>query len=198
MPSQCVCHHSFTAHNVAKGGRCAFCSCKQYCEPDHPEFAPEPISEDALRAVDVLLGNQAFKEVRREYLIEFVRQGERKLFLEGATLMEQGAASDCLYVLLKGLVRVDREVEGQSILLAQLGAGDVVGEMGVFIGAPRSATVTALDDLETLQLDAASLKTTFEENAAVLLAIMRLVSERAQTTDELVEMSLSVALAQLT
>jgi CRP-like cAMP-binding protein len=100
-------------------------------------------------------------------------------------------------VLLKGIVKVEREVNGHALKLAELGSGDVIGEMGVFIGAPRSATVTALEDLETLQLDATSLKTTFEENAAVLLAIMRLVSERAQTTDELVEMSLSVALTQL-
>lgn len=159
--------------------------------------ASQPISEDALRAVDLLLGNDAFKDVRREYLLEFVREGQRKLFLDGAVLMQQGAPSDCLYVLLRGSVKIEREVDRTAILLAQLERGDVVGEMGVLIGAPRSATVTALEDLETLQLDAASLKTTFEENAAVLLAIMRLVSERAQTTDELVEMSLSVALAQL-
>lgn len=197
MPSPCVCHHSFTAHSIARGGGCAFCSCKEYREPKIAPIEPLPLSSDALRAVDLLSGNDSFKNVREEYLVEFVRQGQRKRFLDGAQLMEQGQPSDCLYVLLKGLVKVERDLSGQAIKLAELGPGDVVGEMGVFIGAPRSATVTALEDLETLQLDATSLKGTFEENAAVLLAIMRLVSERARTTDELVEMSLSVALAQL-
>ena len=197
MPGPCVCHHSFTAHNVSAGKGCAFCSCETYQEPGQPAAGPRELSAEALRAVELLAGNDAFKQVRQEYLLEFVREGQRKLFLDGAVLMQQGEPSDCLYVLMKGSVKVEREGSGNSIMLAQLGPGDVVGEMGVFIGAARSATVTAIEDLDTLQLDAASLKATFEENAAVLLAIMRLVSERAQTTDELVEMSLSVALAQL-
>jgi CRP-like cAMP-binding protein len=197
MRSPCVCHHSFTAHNVATGGRCAFCTCKQYRQPATAEVEVQPLSDDALRAVELLQRNEGFRDVRREFLTEFVREGRRKLFMDGAMLMQQGQASDCLYVLLRGTVKVEREVNGGVITLAELGPGDVVGEMGVLIGAPRSATVTALEDLETVQLDGPSLKATFEQNAAVLLAIMRLVSERAKTTDELVEMSLSVALTQL-
>ena len=81
--------------------------------------------------------------------------------------MQQGAASHCLHILVEGHVRVDRD-RGQTVQ-AGLGPGDVVGEMGVLTGAPRSATVTAIDEVETLELSADELTDIFREDHLVVL-----------------------------
>jgi len=54
-------------------------------------------------------------------------------------VMERGAASDELALVLSGALRV-QTAAGQSV---ELGAGQTVGEMGVITGRPRSAAVQA-------------------------------------------------------
>ena len=200
LTTPCVCRHSFTAHKIGKAKGCSFCTCEAFRDPaDAPPPPPQPLSDRALKALEILSRNPSFKHVASEHLAEIARGGQRRLFLAGAHLMEQGEASDSLHILVKGTVRVERIMAGREpLLLADLSAGDIVGEMGVLNGDPRSATVTAEEDIETLELTAPQLKKIFQEDPDILLAIMRVVNERIRTTDDLVETSIKVALAQLT
>jgi CRP-like cAMP-binding protein len=66
----------------------------------------------------------------------------------GRAVISQGAAPDGLFVVLGG----DLEVERGGETLAQLRAGDVFGEMGLFFDEPASATVSALTDAKVLKL----------------------------------------------
>jgi CRP/FNR family transcriptional regulator, cyclic AMP receptor protein len=148
--------------------------------------------------MEILARNPAFRHVLPEHLKEISRHGQRRLFLSEQLLMIQDEPSDSVHIMVKGQVKVERHVDdGRTVLLAELGPGDMVGEMGVLNGQPRSATVTALDDIETLELSAAALKQQFRDEPDVLLAVMRVVNERLKSTDELVDTSLQVALAQL-
>ena len=58
----------------------------------------------------------------------------------GNTLVEQGAASDELFLLLNGVLVV--EVDGEA--LAELGPGAVLGERAVLEGGVRTATLRAV------------------------------------------------------
>jgi CRP/FNR family cyclic AMP-dependent transcriptional regulator len=111
--------------------------------------------------------------------------------------MRQGAESDSLHIVVKGRVQVERDVAGKTLVLAELKSGDIVGEMGVLNGDPRLANVTALEDLETLEVTATNLKKVFQQDPEVLLAVMKVINERLKSTEELVETSVRVALAQL-
>ncbi|MHB8619161.1 MAG: cyclic nucleotide-binding domain-containing protein [Chloroflexota bacterium] len=194
----CVCKHSQSAHRGTTGA-CAFCKCEELRDPANlPLPPPAPLSDAALRALEILSNNPAFKTVPIEHLKAMAQFGRRRLFLEHAIVMEQGEPSDVLFILVKGAVSIDKKIgPNQTLHLAELGPGDIIGEMGVLQGDPRSATATALADLETLELSAALLKKTFREDKEVLLAVMTVVNQRLQTTDDLVETSLRVALSQL-
>ncbi len=61
---------------------------------------------------------------------------------EGKTLVEQGAASDELFLLLNGVLVV--EVDGEP--LAEVGPGAVLGERAVLEGGARTATLRAVTD----------------------------------------------------
>jgi signal transduction histidine kinase len=61
----------------------------------------------------------------------------------GAVLMAEGSPPDAMYVVLSGELEVSRQTTGAEVLLNVCGPGDLVGELGVAHGRPRSATVRA-------------------------------------------------------
>lgn len=65
---------------------------------------------------------------------------------EGRQLIEQGATGHEGFVIVKGEATVKRN--GRKV--ATLGPGDVFGELSLFDGGPRSATVTADTPLQVL------------------------------------------------
>src|SRR5689334_10958507 len=72
---------------------------------------------------------------------------------QGQLLFRQGDPADALYVVVQGRVRVSAlDPSGQEKVFAFLGAGDVVGEMGLLTDEPRSATAMAATDTRLLQL----------------------------------------------
>jgi len=78
---------------------------------------------------------------------------------DGHTLFVEGAPSSNLYVIVSGTAAVKRN--GRRIGRAR--PGDVVGELGVILGGPRTATVQAETPIEWLVLDQASLRTAIDE-----------------------------------
>lgn len=61
---------------------------------------------------------------------------------EGGTLVDQGSASDELFLLLNGVLVV--EVDGEK--LAELGPGAVLGERAILEGGTRTATLRAVTE----------------------------------------------------
>lgn len=71
-------------------------------------------------------------------------RGRRRLYEKGEVVFAQGDAGATMLMIETGRVQVSTVSEsGQQVLLGHLGAGDVVGEMALLDGSPRSATVVA-------------------------------------------------------
>lgn len=79
-------------------------------------------------------------------------------FMKGQTILRQGEPGRSFFMLAEGAVVVTRDVGGRTQTLARLPAGAVFGEMALISNAPRTATVTAWDDCEVLELERASLE----------------------------------------
>jgi CRP-like cAMP-binding protein len=124
-------------------------------------------------ARDILAGVPFFAEALDEAQLDALADSARKAeYDSGAILMREGDPGESLLVIVSGSVNVS--VSGRPATVASLGEGDIVGEMSLLTGAPRSATVTAVrpvvaceigkDDLEPLLIMSPSL---FERFAAV-------------------------------
>jgi hypothetical protein len=61
----------------------------------------------------------------------------------GEVLFREGEPPTTGFLLESGEIEIAIRIRGQPIVLSRLRAGDILGEMGVFDGAPRSATATA-------------------------------------------------------
>src|SRR5579884_3152908 len=130
----CVCRHSRTAHSLGKSHGCSFCSCTGFRDPSAVQPAPpEPLSEQTEKALAILGEHPEFRNVPRAHLNEIARWGKRRLFLAAQEIMLQGDPSDSLHILVKGSVKVERELPNsrEPLFLAELAPGDIVGEMGV-------------------------------------------------------------------
>jgi len=95
-------------------------------DPDRDEFP-------AIAAADL------FADLLPEGVIWVARQGHLRSYQSGENVMAKGEASDCLVLVLRGEMRL-MPVNGQELVL---GAGQVVGEMGVITDQPRSVDVLA-------------------------------------------------------
>lgn len=67
----------------------------------------------------------------------------------GRTLMRQGQPGSESVIVVSG--QADVLIDGRVV--SRIGAGDVVGEMALLDGRPRSATVVAATDMRLLVLD---------------------------------------------
>ncbi|HTZ07912.1 MAG TPA: cyclic nucleotide-binding domain-containing protein [Acidimicrobiales bacterium] len=99
----------------------------------------------------------------------------------GTVLTRQGASGGMAFVIASGRAEVTR----QGKVLATLGPGDVVGELSLIDGEPRSATVTALSDLEVLEIDRADLTKLFRKAPSVVRKLLEAMAGRLREVDAL-------------
>jgi CRP-like cAMP-binding protein len=83
------------------------------------------------------------------------------------------------YVVLDGAV--DIVIAGS--IVATLGAGELVGELAVLDGEPRSADVVAATDVTLLAIHASALRGLVETSHSLRIALLRQLAERVRRMD---------------
>ncbi|MET7414170.1 Crp/Fnr family transcriptional regulator [Streptomyces rubiginosohelvolus] len=118
---------------------------------------------------------------------DLIGRGRRKIYGSKSVILAQGESPDCVIVLVDGLVKVAQSDEhGNNRTLMLRGPGEVLGEMGVLLGRPRSVTVTAARRCTAAALTAQAFRSYVDEHrlrdAAYRLAVERLTTcERLQS-----------------
>jgi len=109
----------------------------------------------------------------------------------GQTLFREGDVGDEMYFVLSGQLVISKAVARDvDKVLTRMGPGDYFGEMNLFGGLQRSATVQAEADTELLGLDRDTLTAVVGQNPPAGLgffsALVREFSQRLSATDDLV------------
>jgi small-conductance mechanosensitive channel/CRP-like cAMP-binding protein len=100
---------------------------------------PWPSPREALLSnVDLF---RAFDAPERAELAAKMRARELE---PGETVVRQGAAGDCLFILAEGILDVLTDRPGMPPIRDRIAPGEVFGEMSLLTGQQRSATVTAV------------------------------------------------------
>jgi CRP-like cAMP-binding protein len=122
-------------------------------------------------------------------LVFLIRFGTSRRFAIGEALMQQGEPSTSVHFILEGQVRVERQrrMDSERVVLAHLSAGEIVGEMGVMVELPRSATVIATQPTTTLELDGPSFDRAARAFPILHRVLVKLLSERLRRTSERLE-----------
>jgi len=112
----------------------------------------------------------------------FLGHCHRRKYRKGTTIIESGTASDTLYFLLSGSLRVVIESQGQELVLAYLNRGDFFGELGLFQNALRSATVVARENSEAAEISYERFRHLVMQDAEILLLLTGQVADRLRKT----------------
>jgi CRP-like cAMP-binding protein len=102
----------------------------------------EPVIADLLRDYPIFAGCD------RRDLLDLTGVGWRFIVPAGWCFVDQGTPAHELYVITEGAARVYRD----RVLIAELGPGEVVGEMAFFCDGQRQATVSSLDRLRAVRI----------------------------------------------
>lgn len=84
-------------------------------------------------------------------------------FESGQVIVKEGDAATGLFVIVSGRVSILKNDNGEQILLATLGPGDLLGEISLLMRRPSTATVVATEDTAVLALPSAEFQTVTAE-----------------------------------
>lgn len=137
---------------------------------------------------DALLETRLFSALSEEVREALLPLFSRQTFHDESPLFHQGDVGDTLFLLLSGQVRVVREVlDGRCVTLALRQAGTVIGEMALIDGHQRSASVYAVEEVETLCLARTVFYRFLESNPAAYQGLLVLLCQRLRESDQKIE-----------
>jgi hypothetical protein len=101
----------------------------------------------------------------------------------GEILFREGEPSDSVYLILGGEVEVLRQAGDRRIRLGTRRAGQIVGEMGVIRGQPRSATIRVVSDAKVSRITKKQFLAAFGGKDQLALRILKMLCERLGDAD---------------
>jgi NTE family protein len=132
---------------------------------------------------ELFLSIEPFRKIPHEDIADIANSLVRRDVERGSTLIEQGQPSDSMFVVISGRFTV--HLEGTRDVVAEIGVGEPIGEIGFFAEMPRSATVIAARDSAVLQLDKSSFDKIASKSPSVYHSILRTMARRlAETTSQ--------------
>ncbi|HOX48539.1 MAG TPA: cyclic nucleotide-binding domain-containing protein [Spirochaetia bacterium] len=106
-------------------------------------------------------------------------------FKPGEYLMKQGESGIGLFIILSGRVRIEKtDASGKEVEIAENGPGDIMGEMAVFDGSPRSASVKAVADTSCLVLASWEFNSFLKAHPEAALELLPIVVKRFRETND--------------
>jgi NTE family protein len=143
------------------------------------------LKEGTVLPTQVLARAPLFDGLGDSELEAIVRRLPRRHFKAGDEIWRQGEAGSSLLIIIDGLadVLVTDPGSGQVATMARLRRGDVVGEMSLITGEPRSASVVAAVPTEALEVDQDHFAAIVGRHPAVLTNLNRILSGRLMRTN---------------
>ena len=102
--------------------------------------------------VEVLRNIPLFAKVEPAKLKLLAFTSERLEYMSGDELFHQGDYGDAAYIILEGEANVLVDTPQGAVKVATLSRNDIIGEIAVLCDVPRTATVVAQSNLETLRV----------------------------------------------
>jgi small-conductance mechanosensitive channel/CRP-like cAMP-binding protein len=128
-------------------------------EVDRAAEAEKETAERRATAQAVFKGVDIFSPLSKKELESLAAASEIRVYGAGETVLRQGDAGEELFIVESGRLKITVQDGGRVIFSKERGPGYLFGEMALLTGEPRTATIEALVDTETVVIG----KKAFEE-----------------------------------
>lgn len=85
-----------------------------------------------------------------------------------------------MFVVHSGKVSVQVNDHGRPRTVATLSEGAFFGEMALFTGEPRTASIVAVEETEVLEIGHQAMKQVFDSNPDLVESLSHIISDRMQ------------------
>lgn len=133
--------------------------------------------------VELLRKIPLFSKIEPSKLKLLAFTSERLTYHDGQRLFQQGDVGDAAYIIIDGTAAVRINTDGGEIQVAELGKGDVVGEIAILCDVPRTASVDATASLTTLRITKELFFRLVSEFPQISIEIMRELAARLERTN---------------
>ena len=129
--------------------------------------------------VDLLERNEIFSMLSKSQILQVADMSSVHRYGEGETIVAERDIGDSLFMLINGLVIVRKTTDNSIDLeVAELSRGDIFGEMTLFTGSPRSATVKSRSEVEVLEVHRPVMAELIDQEPILLERLGQMMSNR--------------------
>jgi CRP-like cAMP-binding protein len=113
-----------------------------------------------------------------------LRVGRTRKYTTGEVVFREGDASEFAVVVLAGRLKVSStSMEGHDTVLAFRGSGDLLGELSLFDGSPRSATVAAIEPAQLVLITADRFTELMRAEPQIAAVLLRTIVGKLRDAD---------------
>ncbi len=113
------------------------------------------------------------------WLARFDEYASAKTYSKGTLIFSEGDASDGMFLIREGQVKVFMSDEsGKEMQIALLGPGEIVGEVASLDGQPRTASVSAVQNTKVAKIGMNEFRQFIEDNSDMALEIIQILTSR--------------------
>ena len=135
------------------------------------------------KEVEVLRDVPLFNKIDHTKLKLLAFTSENLTHQDGNFLFREGEPGDAAYIILKAKVSVFIETDKGPVEVAELKRGDVVGEISILCDVPRTASVKAIESVQTLKVTKDTFIHLLTEFPEIAIEIMRDLASRLNKTN---------------
>ncbi len=111
---------------------------------------------------------------------------EQKHYPKDSLISKEGEQSDGMFVVKTGKVEVFKVINGDKVILSQIGPNDFFGEMSLFLSAPRTANVRAMQDSDLLFLKKEDLLDQIKNQPDLAVMMLSRLSKRLKEAHDVI------------
>ncbi|MEM6869293.1 MAG: mechanosensitive ion channel family protein [Cyanobacteria bacterium P01_C01_bin.121] len=168
---------------------------KHYVLPDHPSTDQDYVP-DILKALAAL---PIFRVLNETVLDTLARQAEVQYYGAGETIVHVGEVDEGVCILLQGQVILScLDHAGNACIISSLETGDLFGELSLLRNEPSLVSVTALQDVKLVMLNADAVFSIAQQQSNFALEMNRFIDERKKLVQRSQEAKLEAVAASMT
>ena len=129
-----------------------------------------------------------FEELSDEMLEVLAQKIHKRVLSKDEVLVRKGDEGDSMFIINSGWVKVfTKDAQGGDVVLNQVGAGEIIGEMALLDNEPRSASISALEETIVLELKRDVFMEMLKQQPDFALSIIRNFSSRMRYNTSYIE-----------
>jgi CRP/FNR family transcriptional regulator, cyclic AMP receptor protein len=126
-----------------------------------------------------------FADLTDRDLAELAQVAVPRSYEPGQAVFREGDTGDTCYIVREGCLRVTRRhSDGRVITLAELRPGEMFGELAMFGGETRSASVEALEPTRALAILAGDLRRILAQHPDLAVKMLEALANRLREANE--------------